>query len=69
MLGSTYQLQDRPCHHVATTTIRDDVSVAATQVVKANLSLGNFVIYMKLKESMDSQKARFMYTEVHTCNL
>ena len=34
MLGSTYQLQDRPCHHVATTKIRDDVSVAATQVVK-----------------------------------
>ena len=34
MLGSTYQLQDRPFHLAATTTTRD-VPAAATQAVKA----------------------------------
>ena len=34
MLGSTYQLQNRPCHLVATATTRD-VSAVATQAVKA----------------------------------
>ena len=71
MLGSTYQLQDGPCGHLVLLPLycKNYVSAAATQVVKGFLSLGDCVIHMKLKGSMDLQEARFQHTEMHTCCL
>ena len=71
MLGSTYQLQDGPSGHLVLLPLycNNYVSAAATQVVKGFLSLGNCVIQMKLKGSMDLQEARFQHTEIDTCSL